>query len=120
MDKLDTIFEMQKSLDADITQRRGLESFTREEWIQKDVLAIMAELGELLDEVNYKWWKNAKPIDEAALKEELIDVLHFFVSMCIRSGMDAEEMFKVYCAKNEENFKRQNGQSAKPGYAVEK
>ncbi|MEL7607920.1 MAG: dUTPase [Bacillota bacterium] len=117
MDKLERIFEMQKQLDDDITKRRNLEHLSMEEWIQKDVLAMIAELGELLDEVNFKWWKNKKPVDGAALKEELVDVLHFFISMCIRSGMSADELYSVYCQKNQENHDRQEGVSKKPGYA---
>lgn len=64
-DKLDVIFELQKKLDTDIQERRSLD-FPMEQWIQKDVLAMISELAELLDEVNFKWWKNEKPIDEEA------------------------------------------------------
>ncbi|MDO4571853.1 MAG: dUTPase [Clostridia bacterium] len=117
MDKLDKIFSMQKALDDDIAERRQL-SFTREEWIQKGVLAMLSELSEVLDEARFKWWKNAEPVDEAALRDELVDVLHFFVSMCIRSGMSAEELYGRYVEKNRENFDRQYGRSQKPGYEV--
>ena len=116
-DKLDVIFELQKALDTDIQERRGLD-FTMEQWLQKDVLAMISELAELLDEVNFKWWKNAKPVDEPALHGELVDILHFFISMCIRAGMSAEDLFEGYIAKNKENFDRQNGRSAKKGYDV--
>ncbi len=118
MDKLETIFAMQKALNDDIVRLRGLEGVSDEEWIRKNVLAMVSELGELLDEVNFKWWKNEKPIDEAAVKEELVDILHFFVSMCLRAGMDAEELFQIYCDKNKENFDRQYGRSLKEGYAA--
>lgn len=117
-DKLSVIFALQKSLDDDIAARRGLEHISPEEWIQRDVLAITAELGELLSEVNFKWWKNPKPIDSAAVKEELVDVLHFFISMCIRAGMNADELFEGYIAKNKENFDRQYGRSLKKGYDI--
>ena len=116
-DKLDIIFELQAALDRDIQERRGLD-FPMERWIQKDVLAMVSELAELLDEVNFKWWKNEKPIDEAALHGELVDILHFFISMCIRSGMSAEELFSGYIAKNREKFDRQYGRSLKKGYDV--
>jgi len=116
-DKLEVIFQMQKALDTDIAERRGL-SFTTEEWIQKEVLAMLSELAELLDEVNFKWWKNKKPIDEAALHGELVDILHFFISTCIRAGMDADKLFEGYIAKNKENFDRQYGRSNKKGYNV--
>ncbi|MEA4913000.1 MAG: dUTPase [Christensenella sp.] len=117
MDKLDIIFEMQQSLNSDIEARRNI-AFSREEWMQKEVLAMISELSEVLDEVNFKWWKNVKPVDDAALKGELVDVLHFFVSMCLKSGMTADELFTLYQAKNQENFDRQYGRSQKPGYEV--
>lgn len=117
MDKLEKIFEMQKLLDDDIEARRNLD-FTTEEWMQKEVLAMLSELSEVLDEVNFKWWKNKKPLDTDALRGELVDILHFFVSMCIRSGMDADELFARYIEKNKENFDRQYGRSEKKGYEV--
>ena len=117
MDKLDKIFEMQKLLDDDIAARRHLE-FSTEEWMQKEVLAMLSELSEVLDEVNFKWWKNKKPIDDNALRGELVDILHFFVSRCIRSGMSADELFERYVEKNKENFDRQYGRSEKKGYEV--
>ncbi|MBO4384785.1 MAG: dUTPase [Clostridia bacterium] len=116
-DKLDVIFELQKKLDTDIQERRSLD-FPMEQWIQKDVLAMISELAELLDEVNFKWWKNAKLVDEASLHGELVDILHFFVSMCIRAGLDADKLYEGYIAKNRENFDRQYGRSEKKGYDV--
>ncbi|MBQ9832818.1 MAG: dUTPase [Clostridia bacterium] len=119
MDKLDIIFQMQKMLDDDIIERRKLHGISREEWIQKEILAIISELTEVMDEVNFKWWKNPKEVDEASLKEEIIDVLHFFVSMCIKAGLTADELFEIYKAKNKENFDRQYGKSEKKGYEVQ-
>lgn len=118
MDKLDTIFAMQRSLDEDIARLRGLD-YPKDVWMQKEVLAMVSELSEVLDEVNFKWWKNEKPVDDDALRGELVDVLHFFVSMCLKSGMTADELFDRYCAKNKENFDRQYGRSEKRGYEVE-
>ena len=116
MDKLETIFELQKKFDDDLISRRGLENITMEEWIQKETLALMSELAELIDEANFKWWKNKKETDVDLIKGELVDILHFFVSMCIKSGMDAEELCRRYIDKNRENFNRQNGKSEKKGY----
>ena len=82
MDKLETIFTMQQALNRDIAERRNLR-FSKEEWIQKNILAMLSELSEVLDEVNFKWWKNAQPLDELALKQELVDVLtEFGVKEC--------------------------------------
>ena len=102
-------------LNDDIAARRGLD-FSVEEWEQRLVLAMISELSEVLDEVNFKWWKNKRPVNTEALQDELVDVLHFFVSMCLRAGMSAEDLYRKYCEKNKENFNRQYGKSTKTGY----
>lgn len=120
MDKLDKIFYMQKSFQEELIKNRHLEHITMEEWLQKQTLAIVAELAEVLDESNYRWWKTKKPLNEAQIKEEIIDVLHFVLSMCVAAGMDSDEIYSVYMAKNKENFDRQNGLSNKHGYIEDK
>lgn len=116
-DKLDQIFLMQGALDAYIAKTRNL-NFTTEEWVQKKSLALINEVSELVNEVNYKWWKNAKTLDLPAIKEELVDILHFLVGMCVNVGMTSDEMFNIYYNKNKENFDRQNGLSEKKGYEL--
>ncbi|MEF9989570.1 MAG: dUTPase [Christensenellaceae bacterium] len=118
MDKLDVIFEHQKNFDDEIIKKRGLQDITMDEWIQKETLAMMSELAELIDEVNFKWWKNKKEIDSDLVKGELVDILHFFVSMCIKTGMNADELLDRYLHKNKENFDRQHGLSQKKGYEL--
>lgn len=119
MDKLDVIFEMQQKLNDDIIEKRGLQNITDEEWIQKHMLAMFTEMGEVLEEINYKWWKNKKEVNADNLKEELVDVLHFYVSMCLRAGMTGEELYEIYLKKNKENFDRQAGLSNKKGYSLD-
>lgn len=116
MDKLDRIFDMQAALNAEITQLRHLSGITADEWQQKLTLAMLSELAEALDGTNFKWWKNPKPRDPDYLKDEIVDMLHFLVSMAQRAGMDAEEMYRRYMDKNRENFDRQHGKSEKAGY----
>ncbi len=116
MDKLERIFEMQEFFQKDLIARRKLDGIPTDKWIQMQTLAMLSELAELIDEVNFKWWKNPKPVDGDRVKEELVDILHFFVSMCLTSGMSAQELFDRYIEKNQENFDRQNGLSQKTGY----
>ena len=117
MDKLDEIFSMQAALDGFIAKSRNLENkYSKSEWLQKKSLALIDEVTELLNEINYKWWKNEKPINDGAVKEELCDILHFFVSMCLDAGMSADELHKIYLEKNKENIARQEGKSQKTGY----
>ena len=116
MDKLDTIFTMQKSLNDEITALRNLEDVTPDPWQQKLTLAMLSEMAEALEGTDFKWWKNKKTKDPDYLKEEIVDMLHFLVSMALRAGMDAEELYARYLAKNKENFDRQHGKSKKTGY----
>jgi len=117
-DKLEHIFLLQEHFDSELVRQRGLADISLEEWVQKEVLAILVELGELLEEVNYKWWKNPKPINREALKEEVVDILHFLISLCLKAGIGAEELYEGYLAKNAENFRRQRGESTKEGYKI--
>lgn len=50
--------------------------------------AIIAESGELLDSLGYKWWKKQEP-DMENVKVEAIDLLHFVISEYIQNiGID--------------------------------
>lgn len=118
MDKLEELLQRQKQLDAFIAQRRGL-TFDAQEWIRRKCTAMICETTELLDEVNYKWWKNSKENNSAQIKEEIVDVLHFFLGICNDAGLTADELFEIYMYKNRENFDRQNGKSAKKGYEMQ-
>jgi len=102
-----------------VIKHRNLD-YSPEIWIQKEVLAIISELSEILDEVNFKWWKDPTEISHERLKEEIVDVLHFFVSMCLKAGIGPEELYQAYVAKNQENFSRQKGETDREGYAWKK
>lgn len=116
MDRLEEIFALQRTLNEELIQSRHLEGFSPEEWLQKYAMALQVELSEMLEECNYKWWKNPKPVDKDKLQEEIVDVFHFFVSLCLASGMDAETLYRRYLDKNRENHLRQQGLSDKQGY----
>ena len=118
MDKLEQIFALQKQFQDKLKRERNLEDISMDQWLQKQTLAMVSELAELLEEVNFKWWKNPHELNRENIREELSDILHFFVSMCIEAGMTADDLFKQYVGKNRENFRRQEGLSDKPGYAV--
>lgn len=114
-DRLETIFYWQRTFQEELAARRGVD-FDQSTALQKHALALMVELAEVVEEARYKWWKNAEPIRLEKLREELVDVLHFFVAMCLTADMTADDLFRGYLQKNAENFQRQQGLSSKPGY----
>lgn len=115
-DKLTQIFAMQQALDQRIITERGIDK-TVDEWVIGITLAMESEIDEIRREVNWKWWKNPKPIDKEALQGEVIDMWHFLVSLSEKVGLTADDVYAVYLAKNAENHARQDGTSAKEGYA---
>lgn len=117
MDKLEHIFLLQEKLDTKISEKHQI-NYSVETWIEKEILAIISELGEVLGETNFKWWKNSQEINREALKEEIIDVFHFLISLCLKVGITPEELYGAYVAKNTENILRQEGLSQKKGYSI--
>ena len=64
-----------------------------EDYLEKDFnwnSAIIAESGELLDSLGYKWWKKQEP-DMENVKVEAIDLLHFVISDILQLNYNYEE-----------------------------
>lgn len=114
-DRLGTIFLWQQRFQEELVRRRRLD-FDQSTWIQKQALALMVELGEVLEAAQFKWWKDPEPVEREALVEELVDVLHFFVALCLACGVSADDLYRGYLEKNRENFRRQEGLTDRPGY----
>ena len=77
---------------------------------------MISELSEVLDEVNFKWWKNKQPVNTEALQDELVDVLHFFCQHVPAGRNERGGSLSQVLRKNKENFNRQYGKSTKTGY----
>lgn len=66
------------------------------------------EIGEAMSCLKNKPWKQTHmETDVEHYKEEIIDAFHFFVELCILSGIDENDLFKIYLFKNEVNRFRQ-------------
>jgi dimeric dUTPase (all-alpha-NTP-PPase superfamily) len=114
MDKLDKIFEMQ----AELTGRIGIsyENLTDTDkirWILNYSRALHQEISELIDSVPWKWWAKYQEFDEQNARVEVIDILHFLVSVAQVLGMTSDDFFEAYRKKNYINHRRQDS-----GYSV--
>ena len=49
---------------------------------------------------------DVREIDREKYVEELVDALHYFVEVCILSGISADELFNAYIQKGDVNSKR--------------
>ncbi len=63
-------------------------------------LALRQESAEAVDSLNWKWWKKDED-DWDNVKVELVDMLHFWVSMCSIVGLNAEDVYKLYFKKKQ-------------------
>jgi len=109
IDKLAEIFNLQRELQTssygyDPAEMQGEERTT---FIMWNVVALTDELHEALAEVGWKPWATSRHVNEEALKGELVDALHFFINLCLVSGMDVDELHARYLEKRNRNAKRQ-------------
>ncbi len=123
-DMLNTMFEMQEALNTKIGRPslRWKDKIKEEDhhalliagWRLDDLIkAVSSELEELRNCTYWKHWQKEalegnryKIHDLKEAKKEVIDLLHFFISIALWVGMDAEEMYDLYVKKNKINFKR--------------
>ena len=110
MDKLDKIFEMQAGLNKRILGDRSqpLSDEDKVQWILNYSRALQQEISELIDSVPWKWWAKYQKLDLQNAKVEVVDALHFLVSLAQVLGLTAEDLFEAYCKKNKINFQRQD------------
>lgn len=108
---LDTIFEKQielnKKINSDLYKDIEQDPELKRQWFLNFELALRQESSEAIDSLNWKWWKKDEE-DWDNIKVELVDMLHFWVSMCTIAGMDANEVKAIYMKKNKLNATRQD------------
>lgn len=81
----------QKKLDTFIHQQNGLEM---KDTFYLRKIALLVEIGEVANELKtFKYWKKDKKNDLEKVYEELIDCLHFFLSLANCSQINFNEYF---------------------------
>jgi dimeric dUTPase (all-alpha-NTP-PPase superfamily) len=108
-DQLRELFRMQKSLNERIgVFTDGMNEEEKTKWILNYTRAMTQELAELTDSVPWKWWAKYQKFDEQNARVEVVDLLHFLISMAQVLGMSADDIYQAYLKKNEVNVKRQD------------
>ncbi len=135
-DKLDTLFEMQSKLNDFVFEKKeindskgqrltmkalfeagkletpqGPNSDTNR-WLSNYLAALNDESRELKEELLWKWWSKDS-LQMQNIRVEIVDQLHFWISLALTAGMDAVKVFDIYCQKNKVNIDRQNNDYSK-------
>lgn len=129
-DKLDELFSMQSSLNDRVFKKQNILSvedgspLTSEtlinrgkitergpntdtnRWLNNFLNAMEAEGHELREELLQKWWSKDH-LDMQNIRVEIIDQLHFWISLAMTAGMTADDVYRIYRQKNEVNLNRQ-------------
>ena len=79
----------------------------RIQFIKDMELAARMELGEMLDETDWKPWATSNHVNEEAGQGELADVLLFFINLCFAFRADAQDIFIKTMEKMDRNLARQ-------------
>lgn len=94
MDKLEEIFKMQYELNKRIgVDTAAMGDDERVKWVLNYSRALGQENAELVDSVPWKWWAKYQKFDPQNARVEVVDMLHFIVSLAQTLGMSADDFF---------------------------
>jgi putative phosphoesterase len=113
-DKLAGLFHLQKLLNKRIgVDTDKMTEAERQQWILNYCRAMDQELAELTDCVPWKWWASYQKFDKQNARVEIVDLLHFLISLAQVMEITPEELFEAYTKKHAVNLNRQES-----GYTV--
>ena len=109
MDRLEEIFKMQYELNKRIgVDTANMSEDDRVKWVLNYSRALAQENAELVDSVPWKWWAKYQKFDPQNARVEVVDMLHFLVSIAQTLGMTADDFYQAYANKNNINHDRQD------------
>jgi dimeric dUTPase (all-alpha-NTP-PPase superfamily) len=87
---LQELFQAQAKLDAHIQQQHAV---TYEQTTDKRILALLVEVGEMINETKcFKFWSKKPANEKAIILDEYADGIHFFLSL----GLQVKSMKMTY------------------------
>jgi dimeric dUTPase (all-alpha-NTP-PPase superfamily) len=114
-DKLEEIFRLQETLNVRLgVETNKMADEERQRWVLNYCRAMSQEIAELTDSVPWKWWAKYQKFDKQNARVEVVDLLHFLISLAQVLEMSADDVFNAYTKKHKVNLDRQDsGYTAK-------
>ena len=108
-DKLEAIFYLQKLLNRRIgVDTDSMDEKQRQQWLLNYCRAMGQEVAELTDCVPWKWWASYQKFDKQNARVEIVDLLHFLISLAQVMEITPDELFEAYTKKHRVNLGRQD------------
>jgi dimeric dUTPase (all-alpha-NTP-PPase superfamily) len=108
-DRLSEIFRLQRELNLRIgVDTAGMSDTERQQWLLNYCLAVRQEIAELTDCVPWKWWAKYQKFDKQNARVEIVDLLHFLVSLAQVMELTPDDIFEAYTKKHRVNLDRQD------------
>ena len=93
-DRLNEIFQLQEQLNLKIgVNTAAMTEEERIKWVLNYSRAMTQELAELTDSVPWKWWAKYQKFDKQNARVEVIDLLHFLISIAQVLEMKPEDIY---------------------------
>jgi dimeric dUTPase (all-alpha-NTP-PPase superfamily) len=113
-DQLREIFRLQEALNLRIgVDTAHMTDEQRQQWVLNYCRAMSQEIAELTDSVPWKWWAKYQTFDKQNARVEVVDLMHFLISLALVLEMTPDDFFAAYTKKHQVNVNRQE-----TGYAV--
>jgi len=91
---LQNMFDLQVALDAGIKEKHP-ENYNSPDYYANKLYALKNEINEAWNVTNsFKMWSNKYKQPKESFLEEMVDILHFWLSSCLDMGM--QDRFKEY------------------------
>lgn len=103
---LETMFEKQIMLQRQLGVYPTLYD---EQYIKDMTLAAMVELTEILNETPWKPWKKQQSLNPDKYLEEVADLMHFIINLCLVANITPDMLYEAYSNKNKVNQDRNKG-----------
>ena len=108
-DKLDEIFRLQEQLNKRIgVDTAHMTDEQRQQWVLNYCRAMTQEVAELTDSVPWKWWAKYQKFDKQNARVEVVDLLHFLISIAQVLEMTPADIYEAYAKKHQVNLSRQD------------
>lgn len=110
-DRLETMFLLQNAAQYKFYEQRGgwptVDDAARMERIREAALGVTSELMEALGETGWKPWAKYNHINRQAFAGELVDMLKFWMNLCLLGGVTPDDIYAGFIEKHTVNIQRQ-------------